>query len=247
MKSVLTTIIILVGFSTMFSQNSDTSFYDNDWEDCTKDLAFYFSLNELDTIFPGEDYFYYISGEKYSLRNMKNGSLDGKSIWWYKNGQKWCEGDYSKGHRVGWFVYWYADGNKKKECFFKNGNEVGGWIRYDKSGIRYYGDEVDNSPLFMNAKRKKKSNKLLHKYLIENTNYPETSQENGIEGIVFVGFTIIKDGSVTDVSIQNGLNSYLDEEAIRVVEEMPNWTPGVHNGENVRVKYTIPIKFTLKK
>jgi TonB family protein len=55
-----------------------------------------------------------------------------------------------------------------------------------------------------------------------------------------------EDGSVSNVKILRGVNSYLDDEALRVVSLMPRWSPGVQNNQNVRVQYNLPIRFTLR-
>lgn len=86
----------------------------------------------------------------------------------------------------------------------------------------------------------------LYKYLGNNINYPEQAKAKNIQGRVFVNFVVEKDGEVTNVNILRGIGGGCDEEAIRVVSSMPNWTPGKQRGENVRVAYNLPIKFALK-
>jgi len=74
------------------------------------------------------------------------------------------------------------------------------------------------------------------------------TKEKGIEGKVYLQFVINSDGSVTDVKIIRGLgNTSLDEEAIRVVKNMPKWIPGKQNGKVVDVQFTLPIVFKLDK
>ncbi|MFH2141460.1 MAG: energy transducer TonB [Bacteroidota bacterium] len=85
----------------------------------------------------------------------------------------------------------------------------------------------------------------LLKWIKKATKYPEIAKENGISGRVFIDFVINKQGKVTDVMLKNGVDPYLDAEAIRVVKLMPDWKPGFHNGDYVKVHYTIPIKFKL--
>lgn len=83
------------------------------------------------------------------------------------------------------------------------------------------------------------------KYLSENINYPDSARLNGIEGKVFISFVVEKDGSISNVEILKGTNDLLDKEAIRVIENMPNWKNGLQNGKSVRVQYAIPINFKL--
>ena len=87
--------------------------------------------------------------------------------------------------------------------------------------------------------------KALFEYLANNVKYPKTALNNGIEGTVYVQFTINKDGSVTDVKALRGIGGGCTEEALRLIKSMPNWTPGTQQGIPVKVKYTLPIKFNL--
>lgn len=84
------------------------------------------------------------------------------------------------------------------------------------------------------------------KYLVENIKYPEEARTKGITGTVFTTFVIETDGAVSNVKILRGIGSGCDEEAIRVVKGMPRWTPGKQRGENVRVQFNLPIKFSLE-
>ena len=83
------------------------------------------------------------------------------------------------------------------------------------------------------------------KYLLENMIYPEDMKENGIEGRIFVQFVVTKTGSVEDITIARGIDG-LNREAIRLVKQMPNWSPGKNNGKEVNVKMVIPIRFSLQ-
>jgi len=86
----------------------------------------------------------------------------------------------------------------------------------------------------------------LYKYLGEKIRYPEEAVKNNIEGRVFVTFVVEKDGSVSNAKILRGVNTSLDEEALRVVENMPKWKPGKgEDGKPVRVQYNLPIVFKL--
>lgn len=75
--------------------------------------------------------------------------------------------------------------------------------------------------------------------------YPVIAQENGIQGRVVVQFVVNTDGKIVDVEVVRGVEESLDKEAIRVVKAMPPWNPGRQGGKNVRVKYTLPIRFRI--
>lgn len=83
-------------------------------------------------------------------------------------------------------------------------------------------------------------------YLSENVKYPEEAIKAGIEGRVIVKFTVMEDGSIDSARIFKGVAPLLDEEAVRVVKEMPRWKPGMQEGKAVRVYFTLPIQFKLE-
>lgn len=86
----------------------------------------------------------------------------------------------------------------------------------------------------------------LLKYLGENTRYPETAKDKGIEGRVIIRFCVTETGKVTRVNILKGVDPELDTEAIRVVKTLPLFKPGRQNGRDVPVWYMVPITFTMK-
>ena len=83
------------------------------------------------------------------------------------------------------------------------------------------------------------------KYLQENIKYPEQAKNNGVQGRVIVQFVVNKDGSISNDTVVRSVDPLLDAEAIRVVRNMPNWTPGKQRGEAVRVRFTLPVTFRL--
>ena len=87
----------------------------------------------------------------------------------------------------------------------------------------------------------------LFNYLSQNVRYPEDAKRLRQEGRVICQFVVDKDGRITDVKVSksSGVKS-LDEEAMRVINKMPRWSPGKQKGKPVRVQYTLPINFSLK-
>lgn len=87
----------------------------------------------------------------------------------------------------------------------------------------------------------------LMQYLGDSIRYPQAAKKAGTEGRVTVQFVVEKDGSISNVKTIRGISPDLDQEAIRVISQMPKWQPGMHHGEAVRVKYTVPIMFRNNK
>jgi len=83
------------------------------------------------------------------------------------------------------------------------------------------------------------------KFIQDNFVYPEEAKEKQIEGTVYVGFTVEKDGSISDIKVLRGIGGGCDEEAVRIISMMPNWKPAQQRGKEVRVIYSMPIRFKL--
>lgn len=88
--------------------------------------------------------------------------------------------------------------------------------------------------------------KALMEFLAQNVRYPKEAVDSGWQGRVVVSFIVEKDGSLSEIKTVKSVKPVLDEEAVRVVNAMPKWTPGKHNGNAVRVKYNIPVSFRLQ-
>lgn len=86
----------------------------------------------------------------------------------------------------------------------------------------------------------------LLKYIATNIKYPKESQDNGEQGRVICSFIVGRDGSVNNPEMLRGVTPLLNEEAVRVINTMPRWNPGMQRGKAVAVKYTVPITFRLK-
>ena len=89
-------------------------------------------------------------------------------------------------------------------------------------------------------------NKAMMSYLAENIKYPKEAENAGMQGRVIVQFVVDTDGSIEDAKVVRAVDPLLDKEAIRVINAMPKWKPGMQDGKEVRVKYTVPIAFRLK-
>ncbi len=88
-------------------------------------------------------------------------------------------------------------------------------------------------------------NDALHEFLGNNLDYPEDARRIGIEGKVYVTFVVDELGNVVNVKVPRPIGGGCDEEAIRVVEMMPRWEPGLLKGKPVKVTYQLPIIFRL--
>ncbi|MGN7720891.1 TonB family protein [Chitinophaga sp. 22620] len=108
----------------------------------------------------------------------------------------------------------------------------------DKSGVYTF---VDAPPSF------KGGDDALNKYLSQNIRYPRQAIDKGIQGTIFVSFIVDENGVLKDIkTVGAKKGGGLEEEALRVVEGMPGWTPGRHEGKNVPVRFNLPIQFVFQ-
>jgi TonB family protein len=87
----------------------------------------------------------------------------------------------------------------------------------------------------------------MYKFIQSNLKYPAYEKNHNIKGTCFLSFVVEKDGSISQTKVLRGVpnGTACDNEAVRIVELMPKWNPGKQNGRAVRVKFNLPVKFTL--
>lgn len=84
----------------------------------------------------------------------------------------------------------------------------------------------------------------LFEYLSKNIKFPKSKENEDVKVRVVTTFTVEKDGSITDAKIVRSQGEAFDNEALRVINGMPKWIPGMQNGKAVSVKYLLPITFS---
>lgn len=85
----------------------------------------------------------------------------------------------------------------------------------------------------------------LYEYLARNIRYPRIAMAENVEGKVVLSFTVDSKGYVNNIEVLKAIGGGCEEEAIRVVNQMPKWKPGSQNRKPVSVRYTLPISFKL--
>lgn len=86
----------------------------------------------------------------------------------------------------------------------------------------------------------------LEDYLRTNLRYPKVARKARIQGRVVLSFDVTEDGSISNVTVIDSIGGGCDEEAVRVVKNMPKWTPGTFKGATVKVLFRLPITFKLQ-
>src|SRR5690606_3652669 len=110
---------------------------------------------------------------------------------------------------------------------------------YDAEHALYACEKTTRNPEFPGGQG------LFRNYFNANVNYPLESIELNEQGTVWVAFIVETDGRISNVGVMRGISPALDREARRLIQNMPNWTPELCNGEAQRTRVVLPITFRL--
>jgi TonB family protein len=149
-------------------------------------------------------------------------------------------GSYLNGRQHGKWTGRYEDGSYNYEEQYDKGKlQSGRMQKADKPPVNYtIREKQPEFPGGMSG---------LGSFLSRTLRYPDDAQKKGQQGQVFVSFVVCTDGTLCDYEVVKGVSSSVDQEALRVVKAMSGkWKPGALRGEPVRVKYNLPINFTLQ-
>ncbi len=194
--------------------------------------------------------------------NYSKGELNGNYERW-EGRQKTEKGFYEENKEIGDWMGWHANGKIAYKGAFEVGVRTGEWLHYYSSGQifskaifvtssqieRTFFDEQGNEVEFEGEKITEASytggELAMMDYIRNNVMYPELARKQGEQGIVYLQFTVMRDGSLADVEIRLGVSETIDAEAIRLTKAMPDWQPAKLFGFRIRTRYTLPIHFRL--
>ena len=149
------------------------------------------------------------------------------------------QGKYEKGLKQGYWTGKRADGSYWYDEQYENGTlKIGRTIYAGRPDTLQY-TVAEQQPEFPGGMRG------LNQFLAQNIRYPIEAHKVRAQGRVFVSFVVCQDGSLCDFTVLKGAHPALDKEALRVVQLMNGWKPGIQRGRPVRVKYNLPINFNL--
>jgi periplasmic protein TonB len=169
--------------------------------------------------------------------NVEKKIKDGQSIQFYQNGEIRIIEHYVNDKKEGELKTFFKNGQIKRIEQYLNGAFIEGKC-YDSTGKKIKFFEYEVMPQFPKGQDK------FFNYLAENLQYPDIAREKHISGSVIISFAIDKDGSIVNVYVLESDNEILNNEALRVIQNMPKWIPCKIDGEPVKITYQIPIKFT---
>lgn len=184
-------------------------------------------------------------------------------------------GMYLNGQKEGDWIYYTELGDTSEVYQYERGLREGKYIAYDSLGIItktaiYGSDSLISEEIFdtsyirkeqivetlphlkqcarIEDKRERRicSDQSLLKYIYGSIRYPAKARELGIEGRAAARFVVNKDGSISDLVMLAGICDDIKKECLRVIKDMPQWSPGTQDGIPVKVEYTLPIVFRLE-
>ncbi|MFD2513976.1 TonB family protein [Pontibacter locisalis] len=187
----------------------------------------------------GQLLFYFPNGKRKGIQTYIDGVLHGLDMEWYENDSLKHNIGYKDGKYDGELKTFYESGKLKREELYKEGKqEYGRCYAEDGTAIPFV--PYREMPQFPGGER------AMLMFLGQNIRYPLNSQRSSIGGMVVLSFVVNKSGGIEGLRVLQSVNNELDREAMRVVKKMPNWTPGTFEGENVDVRYTLPVRFTIR-
>jgi len=138
---------------------------------------------------------------------------------------------------------YYKSGNIRSIEDYKDNQMIGNknWLENGERYLDNIFNSVDIYPEYPGG-----INAFL-KYIANNLKYPKSEKYKGIQGQVFISFVIDEQGNIASPYVVRGVNKNLDQAALEVIKSSSiKWSPGILDGNNVKVGYNIPIKFTIE-
>jgi TonB family protein len=178
-----------------------------------------------------------ISEIEYS--NIKKSTRNGLAIEYHDNGAIKSKVMYLDGELDGECFTFYDDGKIRRYDIFKNNELVSG------SCFSLDGEEIPHFP-YLQDPVYIGGNQAFFKFLQDNVVYPRKARRKGIEGQVVVAVIIDRQGKVRIPRIAKSVHKLLDDEALRAVNKLGDWSPGLVDGYPIDLKISIPVVFRLK-
>ncbi|SMC48300.1 energy transducer TonB [Pedobacter africanus] len=147
------------------------------------------------------------------------------------------EGDYKDGFKQGTWIMKADMGDKGYKEQYESGQFISG--ESEENGVRYSYSAIESLPIPKGGMQR------FYSYLKGTMKYPADARKNNIQGKVYISFVVDKDGSLDDIKVERKLYPSMDAEALRIIRLSGKWMPGMQHGFPVRVKYSIPISFSL--
>lgn len=259
---------LLLLASVSFAQNAkvDTVYFTEDWNETNKAQAeFYRLIKRENNLYVVQDYYknkvLQMDG---SFTSLHPELYEGYFKYFNEKGILIKEGEYKKNVEEGEWKLYYDIGRLMRVENYLHGNLEGNLKSYYPNAKLRRDEEYKNGKLVKGACYTDKGKDTafyasyqtpeftggliaLKKYLLDNMKYPKDALEKGIEGSVFIKFTVTAKGNIENIFVQKSVYPSLDAEALRLVKGMSKWQPGRKNDMPQKVVFNIPIPFKISE
>ncbi|RDV14371.1 TonB family protein [Pontibacter diazotrophicus] len=190
----------------------------------------------------------------------KTGIMDGPYYEWHKNGNVKVQATYSNDRLIGEYKSWYESGKLHYKRKYRDNLPQDTLIAYYETGdVRrvevYDGGKMVSGKLFDEAGGEMEffpmeqmpefpggEQKMLN-WLSRNIKYPKSMRKEKVQGLVVLSYVVEENGSIGEVEVVKELHPAADAEAVRMLNSMPAWKPGLQEGKPIDVRYTLPINY----
>lgn len=171
--------------------------------------------------------------------DFKNKKREGAYKAWYRNGNQAKEIFYDEDRLDGNVKTWWENGKMKRDDVYRNDTLVSGTC-YDSAGSVIPHFEYEILPEFPGGE------KAMYSFLSKEVKYPEYARERNIQGKVYISFFVDRNGNILESQVLKSPDQHLSDEALRVINKMPRWKPGMTDGIPTGTRYNLPVSFVLK-
>jgi TonB family protein len=198
------------------------------------------TLSSIDPIvYDGIITWYSEKGVLMSKGFLKNNKREDHLITYNPDGTIHSDALYKANKLDGQHTFYFPNMKVKRTDIYKEGEFISGKCYTPTGAETPYYPYIQN-PEFTGGEEK------LRAYMRTNLAYPKKAIREDISGIVKVKFTVTTAGEITDVRLENTIHPLLDNEALRLVQKMPRWKPGLLDNEVANVSLSLPVAFVLQ-
>lgn len=265
MKRCLLFSVFILICNQSYAQ-TDSVFFDRYRKVVSKrqDASYYRIIEPQDSVFKVTEY--YLNGKVKMtgiLSSVKPEVFNGIATWYSEDGLPTTKGFYKNNKWENHLIKYYPDGSIKSDAIYKASYLHGEYKFYYPtkqlkrvdiyqegkfvSGKCYTSTGADmtyysylQNPEFIGGVEN------LGKYMAAKLVYPKTAIRQEIAGTVRVKFTVTADGDIIDVHLENTVHPLIDNEALRLVKNMPRWKAGLEDNEKADFTFILPVEFRLE-
>lgn len=242
MKTLLLCILTMFLMLNKTVKAQDTLYFEaNRKKTASKNAVYTRIIAKSDSVYSVK---LYKRGSLVSIKEYKDKALKilhGRTVSYYENGRIDSEGWCENNKRAGDWTFYYDNQQISGLVSFRDGKILKAVYFSSDGNLEPPSHKAEAKPAYPGGVNN------YTKYIKENLRYPAQSRRNKVSGIVKIAFTVSRTGEVIDPKVISGVNDELNEEALRVIGEMPDWQPGRQFNRPVNVRYVLPIIFALTK